>query len=226
MDLNLARLPFVNRRPVRRLAMVLWLLAVALAAFDLYLYGNYVAGSRDARERLAAVETDIEEEERLIAEARAELGALDVAVLNRRATFVNARIAERTFSWSRLFDDLAEVLPGSVRLSVLTPQFATEEGAGGRLRRAEAGLEEGEVALDLRGEAKNGEALLAFIDQLFAHQAFRAPNLEREAESASGTVEFSLKAVYRTAAGPPAADAAVPEAETDGGAPVAGEDEA
>ncbi|HUP42082.1 MAG TPA: hypothetical protein VM599_02610, partial [Thermoanaerobaculia bacterium] len=64
--LDLAARPFVNRRPVVRLALLLWLAGGALLAGNLWLYWDFLAGRGDVHARRLEVEEAIAIEERRI----------------------------------------------------------------------------------------------------------------------------------------------------------------
>lgn len=194
---NLARRPFLNLRPVRRVTTLLWVLGVLLTAVSVLFYARHVTGSGAQREQLEELRTRVEAEEARLAELQAELAGLDLEWQNRRATFLNHKIAQRSFSWSDLFDRLGEVLPPEVRLLSLTPRF----GAGGRrlASRDAAGLDDREAQLEIRGVARSGEALLALVDGLFEHPSFRDPDLSSELRRPEqGVTEFALTVVYQS----------------------------
>lgn len=191
---NLAARPFVNRRPVRRATLLLWISGGLLLFGNLALYWNHFTGFSDRRQRLVDLQQKIESASAEIDELEAELRGLDLAAQNRQVGFLNAKIAERTFPWSELFDRLGEVLPRQVRLYRLTPRVVRDSGGSG-LRADRPGR--GEVLLNLDGAAETDDALLAFVDALFAHEAFGSPDLGREARKEKrGVVEFSLSVSY------------------------------
>jgi Tfp pilus assembly protein PilN len=195
MSLNLARKPFVNRRPVRRAGYLLSILGLLLAVVNGYLYWSYLSGQGAAETGLQDVIVQLEEESRLLDRAREELAGLETEELNRKIVLVNLRIQQRTFSWSQLFDVFAETLPNDVRLESLTPRFGD---AGRRGRRGADALQSDEVRLEIQGQAKSSEALLEFLDRLFAHPAFGDPDLHREnVRSGEQVIEFSISTSYR-----------------------------
>ncbi len=191
---NLARKRFVNSRPVTRLAVLLWLAGVSLLAANLWFYYGYFVGRGASSARLLKVEQQLTGERDRLRELEGEVGKLDLVQRNERAVFLNSKISERSFSWSLLFDRLAEVLPGEVRLVSLSPSTA-EEGPRDPGERNNAEL----VELMIRGEAKDTESMLKFINQLFAHEAFVNPNLKRDSLD-RGVVAFELEAQYWPAA--------------------------
>jgi hypothetical protein len=182
---NLAARPFLNLRPLARVATALAAAAVALTAWNVTSYvraGSGAAARADELARLAAETTAARDR---LATLTADLATRDLAAENRRALFLNERIAQRTFDWNALFDRLAEVQPRGVRLRRLTPRFA----AAGEDGRAV-------VSLAVDAEAEDGEAMLELVDNLFAHAAFANPNLSRESRQRGGEIAFDLTVDY------------------------------
>jgi Tfp pilus assembly protein PilN len=179
-------------RPVRRAAVLLLVVGAALAVANAFVYWRHFTGEGRTRSRSQELARELAAEQESIARLRSELAAFDIDELNERAGFVNAEIDRRRFGWSRLFDRIAEVQPDDVRLLSLYPRFPDE-----RKRRMADGEPDHQVMLEIRGVAKSGDAILAFIDGLFAHPAFSAPDLSREAQREEGTIEFALDVAYR-----------------------------
>jgi Tfp pilus assembly protein PilN len=203
-ELNLAGRPFVNLKPVRRAGLLLLLLAVILLVVNGVLYWKHFTGEGQIRNRSQALARQIASEEAEVARLRGQLSALDITGMNRRAEFVNLEIDRRRFAWSRLFDRVAKVQPDAVRLTSMTPRFGGENQSRSRRR-----VRSDEVNLELHGVAKNGEALLEFIDALFEHPAFRDPDLSRESRRQDGMLNFDLSVLYLPTAEEPSADPTV-----------------
>jgi len=232
MSLNLAQQPFVNRRPVQRISLLLWILSLVLAVVNGFLYWGYVSGQGAAETGLQEVIVELQDESRLLVSAGERLEGLETDELNEKIAFVNLRIQQRTFSWSRLFDVLAATMPDDVRLSSLAPRFEREDRRGRRISRSRSS----DVELDIRGQAKSSQALLEFLDRLFAHPAFDDPDLHQEQVSQDRQgIEFSISTNYRpdagdsdgAAVGEPAPASVegdgAPPSETSGDAPETGE---
>lgn len=202
--LNLAARPFLNTRPVRRVTLLLWIAGGLFFAANLALYWQHFTGFEDSRVELADLEARIAAEGERIRRLEAELGELDLEWQNEQVEFLNARIAERTFPWSRLFDHLAEVLPNEVRLFRLSPRVASERRSRGRARGATQVPER--MFLGIDGAARSGEALFAFVDAMFAHPSFERPNPTSEATADSGVLAFRLDVTYLREAGAGAAE--------------------
>lgn len=199
--LNLAHRPFANTRPVARVAILLWVLSALLLAGNVALFWGYFAGSGEQRARLQKIDADIVRNGEQIARMEGQVEGLDLARQNERVLFLNEKIAERTFSWSLLFDRVAAAMPPAVRLTRLTPESADEKGGGRRGRRQREGNgalgSDGEVMLTIGGEAQNDEALLQFVDNLFAHPAFDEPNPSSESKNEqTGVISFNLRVAY------------------------------
>lgn len=195
--LNLARRPFVNTRPAVRVALLLWALGLLLLLGNVTLFWSYLAGSDEIRAELDRTEKQIEAERQTAGRLQQRLDAIDLEELNEQVVYLNAKIADRTFSWSRLFDQIAEVLPNDVRLVRLAPSGAVsdDERRGSRARRDEE--DDGTVRLAIAGVAKTDEALTRFLNNLFAHPAFPDLNLSQESrDEATGEVQFQVTASY------------------------------
>lgn len=193
--LNLSQRPFVNTRPVTRVSMLLWLLGTLLLLGNVSLFWSYRSGSAEKRSELARLEQEIERQNRTVSQLDQRLARLDLEEQNRQVRFLNRQIAERTFSWSLLFDRLAEVLPDNVRIIRLAPRSMSRQDTG-RPEDEDAPLDD-RVRLAIAGEAKDNESIDAFVDNLFAHPSFGEPNLSRESrEEGAELVQFDVQVVY------------------------------
>jgi len=99
VTLNLARRPFANLRPLRRLAIGLWALGGVAAAAALWLFAAYLSGSAEKRAELGRLQEVGAAESQKIAGLEGELGRFDLAAQNREVAYINDRISERTFGW-------------------------------------------------------------------------------------------------------------------------------
>lgn len=194
--INLASRPFVNERPVKRVTILLWALGAVLAIVAAWSYWVYVAGREDQRRELARLEEAMEAERAEIAVLQRRLAGFELDDQNRRVRFLNQRIAERAFSWSLLFDHLAEILPNDVRLLNLAPEVGF--GADGRIDDQSLASTPGErVPLQVNATARREEAILELLDALFASPRFERPNLAQESREQSGSeTRFTLSVVY------------------------------
>ena len=212
---NLSRRPFVNRRPIVRLGIVLWILGGLLVLANMVLFQAYWSGSRGVRAELEAVEAKAAAELKALSVLDRQVDRVDLAEQNSQAAYLNSLIAYRTFPWSSLFDDLERVLPRDVRLEAVSPavhlaateravqaqkaalqeRADTRRGRSSRRSRSETSaaaqsaeqeLAADEVQLQLQGTAKNENALIELVDTLYRDEAFRQPVLSGERFAAVG----------------------------------------
>ncbi len=194
-SLNLARRPFVNTRPVTRISILLWVLGMLLMLGNVSLFWNYRSGSAEKRADLERLTQDVQRQDQTVAQLRQRLESLDLEQQNRKVRYLNRKIAERTFSWSLLFDRLAQVLPDGVRLTRLAPRPMSKKPAG----RPEDELEplDDRVLLVIHGKARSDEDLPDFVDRLFAHDSFAEPDFSRETrEEGNDLVDFDVQVTY------------------------------
>ncbi len=207
---NLARRPFANIRPLRRLGIVLWIVGAALAVVVGLLYWRSLFGIEGGQEKIAALERSIADERRRLTAAEAALAGMDLRRQNVEASYLEARLRERTFPWSALFEHLARVLPRRVRLVSLAPQAAdprpqrrsTRAAADRttRTRRPGSLATTDRVYLQMAGVAADDEALTDLLDRLFASEWFMSPSLPVERRE-DGQIGFSLGVTYLPAGG-------------------------
>lgn len=192
---NLARRPFVNGRPVTRVALLLGVAGALLLVVNLALYVGYSRTRRVNATHLVEVEQRIAAEAARVRAASSALTAADLGRQNALVDYLNHRIEERTFAWSVLFDRLATLQPGKVRLVTLAPRFVDPEKEERRDRRLRGAESERRVDLSMQGSARDGDAILELVDALFADPAFKNPNLNQESRQ-QGEIAFTLSVTY------------------------------
>lgn len=204
--LNLARRAFVNTRPVTRVALLLWIVGGLLLLGNVTLFYSYLSGSTEARAELAGKREAIEQEQRKAGQLETRLAGLDLEQQNEQVEYLNRKIAERAFSWSLLFDRLAEVMPNDVRLIQLQPASIGGDDRPGA-RSATSGSVRGRrpmgtsdrVPLTLQVEAKSDVEVDQLVDNMFSHPAFDDPDYSRETraeEESDDVVRFDLTVIY------------------------------
>lgn len=195
---NLAAQPFANERPVKRTTLLIWILAMTLLAVNVFLYQRHLVADNEQRQTITSLQERIVAEEEAIRQAEADLASLRIGEQNEEVIFLNGQIAHRTFSWSRLFDRLEEVLPANVELHRVSPKALTKRRRGKRRDELLKNL----VAVDMKGSARTTEELLELVDNLFAHASFTLPNLTGENQRDDGSLEFNLNVLYLPSALP------------------------
>lgn len=181
IHLNLASRPYRDYRPVYAVVVALSLLTAFLMLNNIETYYRYTHETRSTRAKIAAIEAQTRQERDAEQKAQQRLKGLDLVRLDAQTKFVNARLAQRAFSWSALLDELESVLDDDVRLLAITPQFA----------------EEGPVMLSLRFEGKQANGMVETINRMHADPQFRNPfpSNERMLEGGVGYA-FDLSVEY------------------------------
>jgi hypothetical protein len=209
-SLNLSRRPFVNSRPVVRTALLLWLVGGLLLFGNVFLFWSYLSGSTEKRAERDQMEDSVTREQKAVSDLETRLANLELGQQNEQVAFLNRKIAERTFSWSLLFQRLSEVLPDDVRLLQLQPAaIAGDDRPGSRTvppptvrGRRPMGTSD-RVPIIIQAEAKTDEAQLQFLDRLFSHPAFDDPDITRESrdDDNNNRLRFDVRVTYIPAAG-------------------------
>ncbi len=208
--LNLARRPFANGRPVVRVSLLLGLLGALLLVMNVAGYWRYLADSEAKRAERDRVAAEREQIERRIADLNRQLEGIDLERQNLQVGFLNQRIAERKFSWSTLLDRVARELPGDVRLKALLPK--KDDVRGRQAASAAPAGADGRIPLQIEGQSKSVQAMLTFVDHLFARPEFVDPDPKGQQEDEAGLITFNLSVDYlpAVAANDSATMAAIP----------------
>lgn len=181
IHLNLAARPYRDYRPVYAAVVVLSLLTALLMLNNIETYYRYIHETEATRAQIARVEAQVRTERQKEEAAKQRVKGLDLARLDQQTRFINAKLAERAFSWSRLLDELESVLADDVRLLSVTPTF----------------LPEGPIELSLEFEAKSGDGMITTINRMNADPAFADAFPRSETVDEGGTYRFTLSAKYR-----------------------------
>ena len=179
IHLNLAARPYRDYRPVYAAVVAMSLLTAFLMLNNVDTYFRYIHETQSTRAKIARVQADAEKERKNVAAAEQRLASINLEQLDARTKFINAKLAERAFSWSALLDQLETILAKDVRLVSVSPSFT----------------EQGPINLSLSFEAKTGEGMIETINRMNADPRFRSPFPSNETASDTG-YRFNLSAQY------------------------------
>lgn len=180
LHLNLASRPYRDYRPVYAVVVVISIVIAFMLLNNIETAVRYVRDTRTTRDKINQVEQQIETENRHAADLNQKLHSVNVKQLSDQATFVNARLAERAFSWSELLDRLERVLPDDVRIESISPAFDKT----------------GQVHLTLQASAKNGGGMVHTLDRLNRDARFANAFPTSEERSNTG-YHFGVGVDYR-----------------------------
>jgi hypothetical protein len=185
---NLSTRPFYNERAIHALAALVAVVVLAITAWQVV---RVVRLSRFKTELTASIRRDRAEAEQSAAQAQQIRRGIDqkqLAAIAAAAKEANDLIAQRTFSWTELFNQIEATLPGDVMLMGVHPQI-------------EDGLTQ--VHLDVQG--KGEEVINDFWDRLEKTGQFRNPEWSNVTITPEGYHQMAMTVVYtptRTAARP------------------------
>ncbi len=179
IHLNLAARPYRDYRPVYAAVVVMSLLTAFLMLNNVETYYRYNHETRSTRAKIAAVEAQTQREKQNAQIAQNRLQQIDVARLEAQTQFINAKLAERAFSWSALLDQLESILGNDVRLQSVSPSFT----------------EEGPISLSLAFEAKKSDGLIETVNAMHADRHFRDPFPNNESQTPTG-YSFNINVQY------------------------------
>jgi len=181
LHLNLASRPYRDYKPVYAVVVLTSLLVAFLMLNNVDTYYRYVSETQHTRARIAQLDAETESEHRRATAADAQLHNVDLVALDSETKFINARLAERAFSWSELLDRLERVIPNDVRIKSITPTFQ------------KTAL----VHLELNCETKTANGMLQTLDRLVANRAFVNPFPHNEATLPGDQVSFTIGVDYK-----------------------------
>lgn len=183
LHLNLASRPYRDYRPVYATVVVMSLVAAFLMLNNVETYYRYTRDTQSTRTKIAMIENQTRQERDRGAAIQRRIKGLDLGRLGAQTKFVNAKLAERAFSWSLLLDELESVLTDDVRLITVVPRFDTD----------------GKINLSLNFASKSADGMIKTINRMNADPQFRNPFPSRQTETEGGGFVFTLSVQYAPA---------------------------
>jgi len=204
LNINLATKPYQDvRRILTQWGGLVLLLALCTVALGWTAASNY-RESRAVNRKIAAVDAEIAALNRQHAESLAILRLPQNQSVVETSKFLNRLIARKSFSWTRAFMQLEEIMPPSLHVVSISPELQTRTNTV-------------EVHLTVAGTSR--QAAVELVKRLEQSPSFRDSRIAQESaimeKESTDTVQFQLTAVYvptaTHAAQPPAAPAKVAE---------------
>ena len=180
IHLNLASRPYRDYRPVYAVVVILSLLTAFLMLNNIETYYRYIHETQATRAEIAKIEEEARKERQHENAAKQRLQGLDLKKLDQKTKFINAKLAERAFSWSLLLDKLESILVDDVRLVSVSPSFA----------------ESGPIQLSLTFQAKTSNGMIRTIDRMNADPQFSDAFPSTESQNPDGTYSFQIVTKY------------------------------
>ncbi|MGD0825213.1 MAG: PilN domain-containing protein [Terriglobales bacterium] len=181
LDINLATHPYEDAREF----WVRWGLGVGvLAALTLFLLGvtvnDWGKAGRDRRE-IAQLQQQIAERDRERAQAQSYLDLAANRSTRDQSQFLNGLIQRKSFSWTRVFEDLEQVMPGNLHVVSLRPELNDQS----------------QMELQMKVACDSRAAAVELVHRMEGSKHFQGAQLVDASEaSQTGGVAASVTAVY------------------------------
>ena len=184
VDVNLASQPYQDARRF-------WLrwggALVALGLLTLILVYSALTGwvsARKDRDLIRQREAQIADRDREKTQAEALLNRPENRSTRDRSQFLNELFQRKSFSWTKVFEDLERVMPPKLHVVSIRPEMG-----------ADAGLN---IKLVVAGESR--ERALELVRKMEASQRFQQTRIDQETSEVRQTpgdnVQFDISAVY------------------------------
>jgi hypothetical protein len=184
IHLNLASRPYRDYRPVYAVVVVASLIIAYLMLNNIDTFYHYRKSTSTTRADIERFDAQADQEYRRAEAVDAQLKGLNLAALDGKTRFINAQLAQRSFSWSELLDHLENVVADDVRIVSISPVFDTN----------------GIVHLALNCEGKTPDSMTRMLTRFIGEGSFSNPFPGVEAAQEKGGFMFTLSVDYRPSA--------------------------
>jgi type IV pilus assembly protein PilN len=180
LDINLATRPYEDAGEFwARWGLGVGVLALATLLLVGWTVRSWVNAGRD-RHNIASLQQQISERNQERAEAQAKLDMAANRSTREQSQFLNELIRRKSFSWTRVFEDLEQVMPSGLRVTALQPEFN----------------EQSVMQLDMRVTGDTRNAVVDLIHRMESSKHFRNAQLVQEGSEQSGAVVAVVVATY------------------------------
>jgi type IV pilus assembly protein PilN len=182
LDINLASRPYEDAREFwGRWGTVIAVLAVLSLALIGWTVKSWTDAGRD-RQAIANLQQQIAKRDQQRTEAQAFLDLSVNHSTRDQSQFVNGLIQRKAFSWTRVFEDLEQVMPSNLHVVSLRPEF-NEQNA---------------MQLDMRVVGDNRSAAVDLVRRMEGSKHFQGAQLVQETPSseAGGGVTATVISTY------------------------------
>ncbi len=206
LNINLATKPYQD---VRRFLMQWGGLVLLLALCTIALVWTAASTwrqSRDVSARISSMESEIAVLDRQHADALAVLGLPQNKSVVDTSKFLNGLIVRKSFSWTRVFMQLEQIMPPKLHVVSISPELQGSTNT---------------MAVHMQVAGTSREAAVELVKRLEKSPSFRNARITEESElierGSTDTVKFRLTALYVPGATTQATTAETKVAEARGG---------
>ncbi len=180
LDINLATRPYEDAREF----WTRWGVGVGfLAAFTLFLLGltvnDWTKAGRD-RHEIARLEQQIAARDKERAEAQSFLDLAANRSTRDQSQFLNGLIQRKAFSWTRVFEDLEQVMPRNLHVVSLRPELN----------------EQNQMQLEMRVAGDTRSAAVELVHRMEGSKHFQGAQLVQESQGEGSSIAALVIAIY------------------------------
>ena len=181
IHLNLASRPYRDYRPVYAVVVVTSLIIAYMMLNNIDTFYHYRRSTSTTRADIERFDTQANQEFRRADAVDAQLKGLNLAALDGKTRFINAQLAQRSFSWSELLDHLENVVTEDMRITSINPTFDPS----------------GVVHLQLNCEGKTPDSMTKMLMRLNTEGTFANPFPSVESAQEKGGFMFAMSVDYK-----------------------------
>jgi type IV pilus assembly protein PilN len=182
IEINLATRPYQDERRFYRNWGSALLLSILLTAFMVFISFRHYVNTQ--REWIEARQTEAKLAELRKQEAQAQqiLAQPENRGTRDRSYFLNAAIIRKSFSWTRLMEDMERVMPAGLRVVSIAP-----------------GIDRNHFVLKLQVQGQRRETAIELLRNMEKSPHFRAPEIGSETHTDTRNGEGGVKTTISTA---------------------------
>ncbi|HTR25142.1 MAG TPA: PilN domain-containing protein [Terriglobales bacterium] len=181
LGINLATHPYEDPREFwSRWGLAIGLLAILTLALIGWTMRSWTNAGRD-RHYIGELQDKIAQRDRERADAQAFLDMASNRSTRDQSQFLNSMIQRKAFSWTRIFEDLEQVMPPNLHVVSLRPEFN----------------EQSEMQLDMRVAGDSRAAAVELVHRMEGSKHFQSAQLVQETIGDTGSaVMANVVATY------------------------------
>jgi len=180
LDINLATRPYEDARQFwMRWGLAVALLALVTLSLLAWAWRGWSMAGRD-REGIAILEDQIAERDKERIQAQAYLDQTSNRSTRDQSQFINGLIQRKSFSWTRVFEDLELVMPVNLHVESLRPEMNDQN----------------QMQLDMRVAGDTRSAAVELVHRMEGSRHFRGAQLVQESQDSGSTVIATVIATY------------------------------
>jgi Tfp pilus assembly protein PilN len=179
LDINLATRPYEDAREFwARWGLGVGLLGVLTVLLLGWAVQGWTKAGRD-RHDIAELQQQIAERDQERAQYQAELDKASNRSTRDQSQFLNGLIQRKSFSWTRVFEDMEQVMPPNLHVVSLRPQLNDQN----------------QMELEMKVAGDTRAAAVELVHRMEGSKHFQGPQVVAEIENGTG-VDASVVAVY------------------------------